>query len=107
MSAGEISALRQTPLWKQRATLTPTWTRELEAIDRLGPSLDRYGQLAAPTLLLLGTATAAHHQVATTALAKALPDARVVLLQGEGHVAHLTVPDTVAKEVTDFLLAPR
>jgi pimeloyl-ACP methyl ester carboxylesterase len=35
LSAGEISALRPTPLWKKRAALTPTWTRELEAIDRL------------------------------------------------------------------------
>jgi pimeloyl-ACP methyl ester carboxylesterase len=105
LSAGEISALRQTPLWNKRAALTPTWTRELEAIDRLGPSLDRYRHLAAPTLLLLGTATAAHHQVATTALAKTLPDVRVVRLQGEGHTAHLTVPDIVATEVTDFLLA--
>lgn len=105
MSADEISALRSTPFWKKRAVLTPTWTRELEAIDRLGPSLDRYRHLAAPTLLLLGTATPAHHQVATIALAKTLPAVRVVRLQGEGHAAHLTVPDIVAKEVTDFLLA--
>src|SRR5262249_41733685 len=107
LSAEEIAALRPTPLWKQMAALTPTWTRELEAIDRLGPSLERYRQLAAPTLLLLGTATAAHHQVATAALVKTLPNACIVRLQGEGHVAHLTVPDRVAKEITDFLLARR
>jgi pimeloyl-ACP methyl ester carboxylesterase len=107
LSAGEISALRPTPLWKQSAALTPTWMRELEAINRLGPSLDRYRHLTAPTLLLLGEATAAHHQVATTALAQTLPDARVVRLQGEGHMAHFTVPDIVAKEVNDFVLAHR
>jgi pimeloyl-ACP methyl ester carboxylesterase len=73
----------------------------------LGPSLDRYRHLAVPTLLLLGTETAAHHQVATTALAKTLPDVRVVCLQGEGHTAHLTVSDIVAKEVIDFLLTHR
>jgi hypothetical protein len=67
LSAGEISALCPTPLWKQSAAHTPTWMRELEAINRLGPSLDRYRHLAAPTLLLLGEATAAHHRVATTA----------------------------------------
>jgi pimeloyl-ACP methyl ester carboxylesterase len=107
LSAEEIAALRPTPLWKQMAALTPTWMREMEAVDRLGSSLERYRQLEASTLLLLGTATAAHHQVATTALAKTLPAVRVVHLQGEGHVAHLTVPDMVAKEVTDFLLAHR
>jgi pimeloyl-ACP methyl ester carboxylesterase len=104
LSAHTLAVLRATPLWNRMASLTPTWTRELEVVDRLGPSLDRYAHLSAPTLLLLGTATAAHHQMAAAALSKILPNVRTVQLPGEGHVAHLTVPDIVAKAVTDFLL---
>ena len=104
-SADEIAAIRATPLWSKMAALTPTWTRELEAIDRLPPSLARYAQLSAPTLLLLGTATAAHHQGASAALSRILPNVRTVHIKGEGHAAHLTAPDIVATEVTQFLLA--
>ncbi len=105
LSAHTLAVLRATPLWNRMAALTPTWTRELEVVDRLGPSLDRYAHLSTPTLLLLGTATAAHHQMASAALGKILPNVRTVQLPGEGHVAHLTVPDMVMKAVTAFLLA--
>ena len=100
----EISALRATPMWNKMAALTPTWMREMEQLDRLESSPDRYKQLSMPTLLLVGTATAAHHQVASTALAKTLPNVQTVHLQGQGHRAHLMASDIFAKEVSNFLL---
>ena len=105
VTGGELAALRTTPLWKKMAPLTPTLTRELETVDLLGPSLERYRQLAAPTLSMRGTATQAKHKTASSALENALPNVRTAQFDGEGHVANLTAPGVVAKEVTDFLLA--
>ncbi len=105
LSEDEVSALRATPLWKDMVALTPTLTRELEAMTRLGTSLDRYRDLSVPTLLLLGTATSADLNTASRALEEALPDVRTVLLEGQGHAANLTAPDMVAREVADFLLS--
>jgi pimeloyl-ACP methyl ester carboxylesterase len=100
----EICALQATPMWNKMAALTPTWMREMEQLDRLESSPDRYKQLSMPTLLLVGTATAAHHQVASAALAKTLPNVRTVHLQGQGHRAHLMASGIFAKEVSNFLL---
>ena len=41
-----------------------------------------------------------------TALAGGVPDARVVTLAGQGHVAMLTAPDLFAAEVLAFLRSP-
>ncbi len=105
MPEAELSAFRETALWKEMAALTPTLMRELEAINRLGPSLERYRKLSVETLLLLGTVTPTHLEVASRALEEALPKVRTVLLDGQSHAANLTAPDLVAREVTDFLLS--
>ena len=105
MSDAELSALRATPLWSGMVALAPTWARELEAIERLGPGLERYRDLTARTLLLLGGATQPHLRLASSALAEILPNVRTALLDGQGHFANLAAPDLVAREVADFLLA--
>ena len=41
---------------------------------------------------------------AAEALEAALPDGRVVVLPGEGHVAHRTAPELFEREVVRFLV---
>ncbi len=106
MDAAELSALRATPLWNSMAALTPTWPREMGVVGRLDSNLDRHKQLVIPVLLLVGTTTAAHHQVASTALAGVLPDVQTAHLHGQGHSAFRTAPEMVADEVSKFLQAP-
>ena len=105
LSDDEVSALQATPLWKEMLELAPTLARELEAINRLGSNLERYRELSVRTLLLVGTASSADLKAASSGLGDTLPNVRTVLLDGQGHVANLLVPDAVAREVTDFLLA--
>ena len=104
-SVGRISAFRATPLWKEMATLAPTLTREMEAINGLDRSLERYRKVSAATLLLVGTASASHLVAASKELQETLPDVRTVLLDGQAHVANLAAPAVVAREVSEFLLA--
>jgi pimeloyl-ACP methyl ester carboxylesterase len=99
-----IAFLRQTPAWSPMAALTPTWVRELQEIDALGPDLTRYGKLTMPILLLLGTESAEHPlRDASVALSAALANAQIAPLSGQGHTAHMIAPDLVAEVISQFL----
>ena len=59
--------------------------------------------MAAPTLLLEGSETPDGFKAAIADVAAALPDARVVVLDGQGHTADVLAPDLVTKELRTFL----
>ncbi len=102
---GKIQAMRQASDWQETRMHAHTWSREVEAIEEHGPSLERYRFLHVPTLLLLGTLSAAHPlKDASEALARTLPDVRLVRFQGQGHLANLRAPELVAGCVREFLL---
>ena len=105
LSADELSAFQATPLWKEAVELAPTFAREVEAINRLESNLEPYRKVSMPTLLLVGTASAAHLRDASRGLQDTLPNVRTVLLDGQAHIANLLAPDLVAREVSNFLLA--
>jgi len=100
-----VRLMRGTKEWAEARELAHTWTREIDALERHGPSLERYRSLRVPTLLLLGTLSAAHPLRDTTeALAKTLPDAKIVELAGQGHLANERAPELVASRIREFLL---
>jgi pimeloyl-ACP methyl ester carboxylesterase len=105
MHEAELDDLRKTPLWSAMVSLAPTWLPELEAIAALPLGVDRYRGLSAPALLLVGSVTQPHHVTASDALQRALPDARTIVLDGQGHEAHVVVPDAVADAIGAFLAA--
>jgi pimeloyl-ACP methyl ester carboxylesterase len=94
--AEAVAGLRQAPVWPGMAALTPTWVREIAAIDGLEPGVERYAGISAPVLCLLGELTAAHHVAATRALAGVLPQLRTETLPGQEHFAHMAAPELVA-----------
>jgi pimeloyl-ACP methyl ester carboxylesterase len=103
MSEDELKGLRKTPLWSMMASLTPTWTREIAEIEELKLGVDRYAEIMAPTLLLVGSVTAPHHVVASRALEQVLPISHWVELRGQGHQAHLGATTEFAAAVEAFL----
>lgn len=102
----KVALMRGTSDWKEALPLAHTWSREVEAVEQHGPSLERYRALTMPTLLLLGTLSAPHPLKDTTAgLASTLLHARVVDLPGQGHLANSRAPALVADIIRDFLQA--
>lgn len=78
------------------------------ALYRTANSLDLRGELHTihqPTLVLHGTADQIVPVEAAEQLVQALPNARLVLLHGAGHVPTMTRPDEVAREIAQFLPA--
>jgi pimeloyl-ACP methyl ester carboxylesterase len=67
-------------------------------------ALDRIEGIAAPTLVLHGTEDAVVDSRNTALLALRIPDARVELFPGGGHLLFWEQPDRFVEVVTEFLL---
>ena len=64
---------------------------------------ERYRHLAVPTIIIAGSADAVvPANVHARPLAAALPHARLLLLQGVGHMPHYAAPDRVLEAVAEF-----
>lgn len=98
----ETALYQQSPLWPDLLALAPTWTRELREIDLTTDRLDAYAALSLPTLLLIGSLSPAHLVGASHWLQARMPDATVVTLPDQGHLANVLAPHLVADAVAAF-----
>lgn len=98
----EIVVLRAQPAWPARVATAPTLPREVANLITWRP--DEGADVQVPTLLIQGADSPAFVREATELVASSLPDARVVVLEGQQHVADQIVPDVFADVVLDFLL---
>jgi pimeloyl-ACP methyl ester carboxylesterase len=100
-----LATMRTLPVWQARVAAAPTVPRELRAVEsyRLDPA--RFQNVVTPTLLLLGGDSPPEMQAATYAVAAALPNAHVVVMPGQGHVAMDSATDLFLTEVFGFLMA--
>ena len=98
-----LKAIRSSKGWPRLCHLAPTWTRELEAMDAV-TSVERYGALRWPVLLLAGAVSPEHpYHDSVRALAAALLDVRVEMLPGQDHLGLRGAPQLVARLIADFL----
>ena len=102
----EIEALRTHPTWPEYVdifveTILPKLEAEAEADYQFDPN--RFAELTVPTLLLDGSETTEWLLDATNAVADALPNARIVTVNGRGHGAIVTAPDRFTSEVLAFV----
>jgi pimeloyl-ACP methyl ester carboxylesterase len=99
----ELEQLRAAPTWPRRVAAAPTVAREARAEEACRFDPVRLGALTTPTLLLLGDQSPAWAGEGTEQIRALLPNARVVVLLGQAHMAHVTAPDLVADEIARFL----
>lgn len=71
-------------------------------IDR-GPLLDRVHQIQVPALVLVGADDAATPPIRAERLAAALPNARLHVIPGAGHLSAVEAPAEVIREISEFL----
>jgi pimeloyl-ACP methyl ester carboxylesterase len=103
MTTEEVDALKAAPTWPARVAAAHTVPREVRAFGEqaFDPELAR--RVTVPVLLLVGGATPADIQADPDVVAAALPDARIHVLDGQAHLAHLTAPEEFAAQVLAFL----
>jgi pimeloyl-ACP methyl ester carboxylesterase len=103
VSREQFELMRANPMFPVFKALAPGWVREIQQIEKLGTSLERYRTIESPVLMLLGTDTSESLKNSTAALLRVLKNARVSALPGEGHGALRTAPELVAQRVREFL----
>jgi pimeloyl-ACP methyl ester carboxylesterase len=98
-----IEMIRSTPLWAPRAALTPTWGRELRAIDAFGADLTRFGALTMPMLLVTGELSPPWLVDTSRQLQQAIPASRDAVIRSQAHDAHLGDPEAMAAVILAFV----
>jgi pimeloyl-ACP methyl ester carboxylesterase len=99
----ELADVREQPSWPARVAAAHTIPREERAFASTAFDREQAAAITVPTLLLVGTESPAWSPEAQTVVA-ALPDARIVHLEGQGHIADLLAPEAVAQALLPFLL---
>jgi pimeloyl-ACP methyl ester carboxylesterase len=107
LSDEQAEMMKRAPEWPGRVAAAHTLSHEIwaEAAWIFDPA--RYRSLAVPTLLLTGSESVETARKGTEVLHAALPDSRIVVLHGQGHVAMTTAPELFVREVVAFLTESR
>lgn len=103
LSDGEIAQLRSAPTWPARVAAAPTVPREVRAFGEQAFDPSEAARIGVPVLLLVGEESPDDVRADPGTVAAALPDARVEVLPGQAHMAHLSAPEVLAAAVLDFL----
>lgn len=101
----QIELMRSLPAWEGRLAAAHTIPREERASREYLFDPDHFRELAVPTLFLEGGDSPEPFKQAGEAVLAALPDCRVVVMQGQRHAAMDTGTDLFIAEVRDFLEA--
>jgi pimeloyl-ACP methyl ester carboxylesterase len=104
MPDAAIEGMRQEPVWPALASMTPTWTREVRAIDLFGGDLKRFADLDIPTLLIVGELSPLWLTTNSRRLQQAIPNADLVKIPGHAHLAHNTAPEAMASLILAFVV---
>lgn len=107
MSEEDLAAFRAAPSWPGRVAAAHTITRECRAETRATLDPQSAAKITVPALLLVGEQSSDPAKAQVEAVAAALPDARIVILEGQEHVADVLVPAVFAEQLMAFLLDRR
>jgi len=83
------------------AANAPAQLADTDAIDALGVGITRYRTLDLPTTLVEGDLSPGHLRERLSDLAATLPNARLITLHGQGHIAHVMAPALLADAIRD------
>lgn len=102
----ELRPYRADPSWPARVAAAPTILRENRA--ELSGVFDPRNSppVTVPTLMLQGSESPDFLKTDTRIVAATLPDVRIVVIEGQAHVANTLVPAVFAGHVLAFLQAP-
>jgi pimeloyl-ACP methyl ester carboxylesterase len=105
LSGEEIDHLRSQLAWPNRIAAAHTVPRELRLAPNASFSVEQAKTITIPALVLVGGETPRPYQANARAVAAALPDARLAVLDGQGHGAEMFAPELVAERLLAFLQA--
>ena len=105
LSDEEIDHLRAQPAWPNRIAAAHTVPRELRFVPDKDFSVEHASAITLTALVLVGGETSHPYRDNAQAVAAALPNAALAVLDGQGHGAEMFAPELVAGRVLAFLQA--
>ena len=103
MSDDDVQAFRKQPSWQGRIAAAHTITREDRAFFDTPFDPEQAAQIKVPTLLLTGGDSPGSLTGDIETVVAAFPDARIVVIEGQQHVADVLDPETFAGHLLSFL----
>jgi pimeloyl-ACP methyl ester carboxylesterase len=105
-SEEELQLLKATDTWAVRVANVHTVLREIRAVSTYELDAERFRTMTVPTLVLLGGERLPPIRDSVTALADALPNAVLAVLDGQRHMAMDTGPEVLIEPLIDFFGRP-
>jgi pimeloyl-ACP methyl ester carboxylesterase len=103
MPEEEFAVYRALPVWQARIAAAHTITRESRGEEAARFDPEQAAKIAMPTLLLVGGYSPEFLKAGIDTVADVLPDARIVVIEGQQHIAIDLVPAVFADHVLAFL----
>ena len=103
ISDEDMSALRAAPSWPARVAAAHTVTREVLGETHARLEREQAAKITVPVLLVTGEESMDPAKVEASAVAAALPDAQLLVLPRQQHIADILDPETFAKQLLGFL----
>lgn len=103
MPEAEFAVYRSLPAWPARIAAAHTMPRELRAESKAPFDPEHAAKITVPVLMLVGGDSPDNVTADPQTVAAALPDARIVVLDGQQHIAMDLVPEVFADHVLAFL----
>lgn len=103
LSDAQIDELRGQPAWPNRIAAAHTVPRELRVPAERMFDPEWAATVTVPTLVLVGSDTPDVYKADAETVAATVPNARLSVLDGQGHGAEVFAPKVVAKEALEFL----
>lgn len=102
----ELDAARSSPIWPEMVDAAPALPRELRANAEYEFDAARFADVTTPTLLLTGGESLPFFTDAAEAVTDALPNSRLITVDGHAHEPMNTAPDRFTDEVLAFTSEP-
>jgi pimeloyl-ACP methyl ester carboxylesterase len=103
LSDDELAAYRADPSWPARVAVAHTYPREERAGAQTVFDPEQAANITVPVLLVVGEHSSLSWRADAEAVATALPDARVMVFDGQGHGGDLLAPEVFAERLLTFL----
>lgn len=103
MPEEQFDAYRSQPSWRHRVAAAHTIPREIRTEHDVGWDARLAAAITAPVLLVVGSESPESIRGDPELVADALPDARIEVVPGQGHVADVLAPATFADIILTFL----
>ena len=106
LSEEELDAYRADPSWAARVAVAHTFPREERAALETIFDREHATNVTVPTLLVVGDQSPPSWRADADSVAAALPDAHIIVLEGQGHGADIIAPEMFAQHVLGFIREP-